>query len=385
MAAHAKLSASGSKRWLACPPSARLEENFADEKSGYAAEGSFAHSLGELELKKYLALLSDKQYQAQLKTLQANTFYTQNLADNTQTYVDLAIEKINVARALSKDPVVLLEQRLDFSTWVPEGFGTGDLVLIADGVCEVVDLKFGKGIAVSAEENTQMRLYGLGALHQFDCLYDISHVVMTIVQPRLDSVSSEELTANELLGWANDIVKPKAKLAWAGEGEFVAGDHCKFCRARYTCRARAEENLKLAAYDFQDPLLLSPMEIGEILAKVESLVSWATDVQKYALDQAENHGVTWPGWKLVAGRSNRKYTDEVAVATALTGAGYEDKLIFEKSLYGITKMTENIGKKPFNTLLTSYIVKPPGKPALVPESDKRPAINSVASAQADFS
>jgi hypothetical protein len=385
MAAHAKLSASGSKRWLSCPPSAKLEQSFPDSQSTYAAEGSFAHSLGELELRKYLGYLTDESHELLLKDLQANDFYSKEMADHVQTYVDICIEKINAARAVSKDAVILLEQRLDYSAWVPEGFGTGDVVIIADGKAEVVDLKYGKGVPVEAEGNTQMRLYGLGALHQFDFLYGIDEITMTIVQPRLDSISSETLTSNELLDWAEAVVRPKAKLAWAGEGEFSAGDHCKFCRANPTCRARAEENLKLAALDFQEPFLLEAHEIGEILGKLGRFIDWAKDVQDYALDQAVNHGVTWPGWKVVEGTSRRKYVDEDCVATVLLAAGYKDEVIYEKSLHGITKMTELLGKKPFNALLTSYIVKPPGKPTLAPESDKRPAINSVASAQADFS
>lgn len=384
MAEHAKLSASGSKRWMSCPPSAILEQQFEDEQSPYAAEGSFAHSLAELCLRLYLGDITDKQFENLLQKRRADPFFTKEMADYVQGYVDIAIEKINAARAISKDAVVLLEQKLDFSPWVPEGFGTGDLVLIADGKCEIVDLKYGKGVPVSAEENTQMRLYALGAINQFDCLYDIHEITTTIAQPRLDNVSSQTLTVAELLAWAEAEVKPKAQLAINGQGEFCPGDHCKFCKARFTCRARAEENLKLAAYDFRDPFLLAPAEIANILGKAEQLAAWVADVQKYALDQAENHGVTFPGWKLVEGRSNRKYDDEDAIAKVLIQAGYTEDQIFEKKLLGVTKMTEVIGKKAFSQLLDQYIVKPPGKPVLVPESDKRPAINSIASAQADF-
>ncbi|MBP2653318.1 MAG: hypothetical protein H6Q73_887 [Firmicutes bacterium] len=385
MAAHAKLSASGSKRWMSCPPSAQLEKEFPDEQSSYAAEGSFGHSLAELYLRKCFGMVSNKAFDAQIKLLKNNSFYTQELTDSIQIYVDLVIEKVNAAKAISKDAVILLEQRLDFSPWVPDGFGTGDTIIIADGLVEVIDLKLGKGVPVSAEGNTQMRLYGLGAINQFDCLYDVQAITMTIVQPRLDSVSSEELKAEELLTWGENEVKPKARLAFDGKGDFCAGDHCKFCKARFSCRARAEKNLELAAYDFQEPFLLNADEIAEILGKIDELTAWAGDLKAYALDQAENHGVNWPGWKLVEGRSNRKYTDEKKVADILVGAGYKDEVIYEKSLYGITKMTDKIGKKSFNALLAEYIIKPPGKPVLVPASDKRSAICSIASAQADFS
>jgi len=382
MAAHAKLSASGSKRWMSCPPSAQLEQDFPDEQSPYAAEGTQAHNLAEVLLRCWLGGNDGAD------VAEANDWLkecNQEMIDAVGIYVDVCIEKINEARAISKDAVILIEQRLDFSPWVAEGFGTGDLVIIADGLCEVIDLKYGKGVPVSAEGNTQMRLYGLGAINQFDCLYDIQTVRMTIVQPRLDSVSSEELKVEEILAWGENEVKPKAQLAFVGQGEFCAGDHCKFCKARYTCRSRAEKNLELAAYDFQEPFLLTTDEVAEILGKVDELIKWAGDLKTYALDQAEKHGVSWPGWKLVEGRSNRKYTDEDKVAAALLAVGYKDEDIYAKSLYGITALEKNIGKTDFAKVLGGYIIKPPGKPTLVPSSDKRPAINSVASAQADFS
>jgi len=249
---------------------------------------------------------------------------------------------------------------------------------------EIVDLKFGKGVPVSAEDNPQMRLYGLGALNQYDCLYDIRTVAMTIMQPRLDSVSTEELAADVLVAWGDEDVKPRAQLAYKGEGEPVAGDHCRFCKVKAVCRARAELNLEMAKYDFQDPPLLSHDEIADILFKAEELRAWASDVQAYALDQAENHGVKFPGWKLVEGRSNRKYLDEEKVAETLTAAGYEEDRLFIKSLLGITAMEKFIGKKKFAELLKELVVKPAGKPTLVPESDKRPEINSAAAAAEDF-
>ena len=385
MAAHAILSASGSHRWLNCPPSAQLEKQFPEESSEYAAEGSFAHSLAELKLRRELGQIVDKTYRRQLKEMEKNEFFSSGLVDYIENYLALVGEHISEARTRSKDAVILLEQRLDFSAWVPEGFGTGDLVIVADGILEVIDLKYGKGVPVSAEDNSQMRLYGLGAVSQFGCLYDIQKVRMTICQPRLDSVSTDEMSMEELLIWAGKYLLPRAKMAHAGEGEYSAGDHCQFCRARYTCRARAEANLELAKMDFQDPALLSDEEIAEVLGRADALQKWAADVLTYALDQAENHGKKWPGWKLVEGRSNRKYTDEDAVARVLTGAGYAEKLIYIRSLLGITAMEKAVGKKRFDELLKGMLIKPPGKPTLVPESDKRPEINSVDSAKTDFS
>lgn len=384
MAVHAYLSASGASRWLNCPPSVKLEQNFQEEKSEYADEGSFAHQLAELHLEFYLGLIEKAAYENGLAILKQEPYYSQEMEDHVKTYVDFAIEKINVARARTKDAVILLEQRIDFSPWVPEGFGTGDLIIIADKALEIVDLKYGKGVQVDAVNNPQMRLYGLGALNQFDVLYDIEQIAMTIMQPRLDNTPTEELTAEELVCWGEEYVKPRAQLAYKGEGEFAAGDHCRFCRAKALCRARAEANLELARYDFQDPPLLSHDEIAEILIKADELKTWASDVQAYALDQAEKHGVKFPGWKLVEGRSNRKYLDEAAAAETLIKAGYEEDKLFIKSLLGITAMEKFIGKKKFTDLLSELVIKPAGKPTLVPESDKRPEINSTASAVEDF-
>jgi len=384
MVKHAILSASGSEKWLNCPPSARLEEQITEEKSEYAAEGTFAHKLAELHLQNYLKLIKKAEYDKKLKQLKENEFYSQEMEDYIQIYTDIAIEKINEAKNRSKDAIVFLEQQLDFSPWVPEGFGTGDVVIISDGIVEVVDFKYGKGVPVSAEENTQMRLYGLGAVNLFNILYDIKTIRMTIVQPRLDSVSTESLSVKELLIWGDTTVKPKAKLAFKGEGEFQAGDHCRFCRAKATCRARAEANLELARYDFQDPALLSNDEIAEILFKADELKAWAADIQTYALEQAYKHGIKFNGWKLVEGRSNRKYTDEEEVAKILIEKGYNEDDIYKKSILNITAMEKLLGKKKFGELLDDLVIKPPGKPTLVPETDKRPELSSAAAAIKDF-
>lgn len=378
MAKHALLSASGAQRWLSCPPSARLEEAVEEQSSEYAREGSFAHELAELYLAQELGLIKKSEFNKRLKELRQNPFYSEELDAYVKIYLDFAIEKINEARARTRDAVVLLEMKLDYSTWVPEGFGTGDLVLVTDDVLEVIDFKYGRGIQIGAEDNPQMRLYALGALSQFGCLYEVNTVRMTIVQPRLDSISTDEMAVEELVDWGEKMVKPIADLAFKGEGEFKAGGHCRFCRVRATCRARAEMNMKLACYDFKEPPLLTDEEIVEVLDAADEYMKWISDLQGYALDQAVNNGKKWPGYKLVEGRSYRRYKDQGKVAEALIAAGYKEDEIYEKVLLGITKMERAVGRKEFNELLVGLIEKPPGKAKLAPESDKRPAVKSTA-------
>ena len=378
MTDHALLSASGAQRWLSCPPSARLEEAVEEQSSEYAKEGSFAHELAELYLAQDLGLTEKSEFNKRLKELRQNPFYSEELDTYVKVYMDFAIEKINETRARTKDAVVLLEMKLDYSTWVPEGFGTGDLVLVTDDVLEVIDFKYGRGIQVGAEDNPQMRLYALGALSQFGCLYEVNTVRMTIVQPRLDSISTDEMAVEELVDWGEKMVKPIADLAFKGEGEFKAGGHCRFCRVRATCRARAEMNMKLACYDFKEPPLLTDEEIVEVLDAADEYMKWISDLQGYALDQAVNNGKKWPGYKLVEGRSYRRYKDQGKVAEALIAAGYKEDEIYEKVLLGITKMERAVGRKEFNELLAGLIEKPPGKAKLAPESDKRPAVKSTA-------
>ena len=383
--AHALLSASGAKRWMSCPPSARLEDNFAESKSEYADEGSFAHTYAELLLTSTLKLITKKEFKKQATLLMTDSFYSSALEEYVQVYVTIVIERLSEAKKRSKDAVMFIEQKLDFSRWVTEGFGTGDAVIIADGILEIIDLKYGKGVPVSAESNPQLKLYGLGALDAFEMLYDVNTVRMTIVQPRLDSISSESILVDDLYAWAESEVVPKAALAFAGEGDFCAGDHCRFCRAKAQCRKRAEANLELAKHDFAEPALLSDDEIADVLTKAEQLQSWAGDIQAYALDQAWNNGKKWPGWKLVEGRSNRAYTNREEVASVLLLEGYEEDKIYEpRAIKGVTAMEKEIGKKVFAEVLKDYIVKPAGRPTLVPESDKRSEINSLQSAIDDF-
>lgn len=387
--AHAKLSASGSKKWLTCTPSAHLEEQFPDTSSEYADEGTFAHEVFELELRQHLGLINGKDYKTARAAIKANPKWSQDLEDHVFSAYEVAVERIALARERCKDPVILVEQRLNFSQWVPEGFGTGDLVIIADDLVEIMDYKHGKGVFVEAQDNSQMRLYGLGAYTELEHLYDIRRVRATVLQPRMSNFGSEELTIEELLHWAESYVQPRAALAWKGDGVFVPGDHCSegFCRARFQCAARAEHSLELARSDFAltEPHLLTEAQICEVLAKGDAVAKWIGDVQSHALEQAEKHGKTWTGFKLVEGRSNRKYSNPDDVAKRLVDNGVPEAAIFERSLLGISAMEKALGKKKFAELLNDLVVKPSGKPTLVPVEDKRPALSSVASAAADFS
>lgn len=288
-------------------------------------------------------------------------------------YAEYVSEQVEKAKTVCKDPVILIEQRLDFSKYVPDGFGTGDCVIVADGTMSVIDFKFGKGIEILAENNPQMMLYALGALELFDGIYDIDTVSMAIFQPRRDNVSEYTISKADLLHWANEVLVPTAHLAANGEGEFKAGKHCRFCKVRATCRKLAEYNLSLARYDFEPPATLDNIEIAAVLAKADELVSWVTDVKEYALRQALS-GVTYDGFKVVEGRSNRKYTDENAVVEAVKSAGFDP---YEHNVLGITAMTALLGRKKFNELLGKLIEKPQGKPTLVPISDKRPMMNTA--------
>ena len=378
---HALLSASSSHRWLSCPPSVRLEEGFEKTTSVFAEEGTLAHELGEVKLRKALGKIAQSIFVDKLSDIVNDKLYTNDMTDYVGTYVDTCMEKYAEAKANTPDAIPIVEQRLDFSRWVPNGFGTGDFVVIADGTMEICDLKYGKGIAVSAVDNPQMRLYALGAIAEFEFLYDIQNVKMTIIQPRLDSISTDEMTVEELLKWADEVVKPTSELAIKGEGEFCAGEHCKFCRAKAVCKARADKNMELAKYEFSDPNILNNLEIADILGKVDELTNWATDIKDYALNKALD-GEVFEGYKVVEGRSNRKYIDTEIIADILRTNNFNDPVIFKPSeLITLTNMEKLVGKKKLTTLIGDYIEKPPGKPTLAPLSDKREPYNT---AKVDF-
>ena len=381
---HALLGPSGAKRWMSCPPSARLEEQFSDSDSEYAAEGTLAHNLAETILHYNNSEISKKAFSTRFNKIKADPMYNQEMQDYIEDYTQRIWEIANEVKSFCPDARVLFEQRLDFSEYVPEGFGRGDVVIVADDLVNVIDLKYGKGVGVSAKENPQLRLYGLGAYLEHSMLYDIRRIQMTIIQPRLENISVEELTAEELLDWAEREVRPKAAQAYAGGGEFKVGDHCRFCKARVTCRARAEYNLELTKLDFVDRALLTDEEIGEVLRRADELDHWVKDVTGFALAEALK-GTKYEGWKLVEGTSRRRYTDQDAIAMRLTTEGWEEDEIYKpQELIGITEMTKLIGKKKFEELLSGLVIKPEGKPTLAPESDKRPELNRVAEAKQDF-
>ena len=374
--AHARLNASSSHRWMMCPPSVKLSEQFEDKPSSYAEEGTFLHELCELKLHRYLGDMDPALIELQYAEHRDNDFYSDEAETVTDEYVDFCIETIEAVRLSCPDPLIMVEHRLDYSDYVPDGFGTGDLIIVADGVLEVIDFKGGRGVRVEANRNSQLMLYGLGALLEFDPLYDIHQVRMTIVQPRLSNLSSFEMEADDLIRWAETEVRPKAMLAYEGKGEFCAGEWCRFCKARYTCRKRSEYHMSLAARDFKEPDLLSDEEIADILPVAESLNSWVQDLLAYATQEAVI-GKIWPGYKLVAGRSIRKYTSEAEVIKAATEAGYTD--IYKTSLLGVGDLEKRMGKKAFNEVLGKYIVKPVGAPTLVPETDPRKPYANAAS------
>ena len=366
MANHAYLAASASARWLQCPPSAKLCAQEEDKGSPYAQQGTDAHALCQYMLESALG-------RECLDPTEDLIWYDGEMREAAEGYRDFVLEQILEAKKLCKDPLICVEQVLDFSKWVEHGFGTGDCVIIADDLLHIIDFKYGVGVLVSAEDNPQLKLYALGALDTFGDLYDIRRIKLSIYQPRRANVDSWELSREDLLTWADNTLAPAAKLAYAGEGDFHAGDHCIFCKAKATCRARAEYNLEVAQQDLAEPPTLSEEEIARILTRIDSLISWAEDIKTYALRQALS-GTVFPGFKLVEGKSNRRFTDEALAAKIAADAGYEP---YEQKLLGVTAMQKQMGKKRFEELLGSYVTKPRGKPVLAPESDKRNPFNSA--------
>lgn len=368
--AHAILSASGSGKWLVCTPSARAEEHLPDEGSVFSAEGTLAHEIFDTMIRLYLGLPVEKQL-ADFEAPEGMLYYV------SEAY-ERAVQMIEQARQRCPDPVILPEQKLDFSRWVPEGFGRGDLVIITDDLVEVADFKYGKGVLVEAKGNSQMRLYALGAYNELSHLYDIQRVRAHVLQPRMSNWSSEELTIEQLLSWADNTVVPKAAMAWAGDGERVAGDHCSdyFCRARHTCAARNEAAQELVeiAFSILPAQELTMEQMSKVLLRADEVIKWLNDAKDWALKQAEK-GNKVPGFKLVEGRSNRRYCSEEQIAQVLQDNGFSQEQIYQRSLLGITAMEQLLGKKKFAEILGTLIEKPQGKPTLVPESDKRPAID----------
>lgn len=385
MAAHALLSPSGASRWLSCTPSARLEASVPDRAGQAAQEGTLAHELAELTINYKLGRIKKPAYLKALKVIQANSLYATDMLQYIEEYACYVIEQFHLAKQHTKDAEIFLETRLDMTHYVPEGFGTGDVCLVADNYLDFIDLKYGKGVPVSAVENKQMMLYALGLIKEYGYIYGAEIVRMTIYQPRLDIISVWEIEVGELLTWAEDYLKPRALLAYKGEGDFVAGDHCGFCRVKATCRANAEYNLAAAKNEFKVPDLLTPEEVAEVIIRSASLKKWLTSVEDYALMRTIHDGAVWPGFKLVEGRSNRKYIDENSVISLLENKGFAQDIIYKKrAIQGITELQKSIGKLKFSELIEPLLVKPPGAPALVSEDDPRPIYADPKSAESDF-
>lgn len=372
MGAHARNSPSALHRTLNCTPSLVLGEQFQDEESQYAAEGSAGHALAEHLIKKHLKQRTKRP---------VSDYYSDDLVEAVEDYVTFVIEQIEDAKRECPSPLFSVEQRVDISEYSPGCFGTADMVIVTDKVAHVIDLKLGRGVEVSAEENPQLMAYGLGVLDMVEMLYDIETVRLTIFQPRINNFSTWDITPEALKTWGEEILKPRSAMALAGAGEFQPGSWCRFCKARNQCRARAEEFLRLAQMEFRQPALLSDDEIAEVLQKADELAKWASDVYAFAQDQAIIHGKQWKGYKLVEGRSNRKYFSEAEVAEAAEAAGYKD--IYKRTLIGVTEMERLMGKKEFARILGKLVYKPRGKITLVPLADKREAIN-ISTAAADF-
>lgn len=383
---HAILGASSAHRWLACTPSAQWERGFGEDKPSEAAEeGTLAHAIAEHHLGE---LLKGRKPETP-SYLKSNRLYRPVMEEHVAVYTDYIMEKYTEACVKTPDTILCQEQRVDYSQYAPGGFGTADCLMISDGTLHVFDFKYGKGVPVFAEGNPQIRLYALGALGEFSLLYDISTVVVHIIQPRLDSITSESLPVEDLKTWGEEYVKPRAALAAKGEGEFVAGEHCTFCKCRYKCRTLAEYNLSIGLKQYREPdheevypNEMTPDDIADVLDRVDSLTRWAKGVKDYALDQAVNHGVSYPRYKVVEGRANRQIRDEASVIDKLDGIGFTaDRVTRLKPLGDLEDL---IGKKKLAETLGDLIIKPQGKPVLAKETDRRPAIQSNQDAHAVF-
>ena len=371
---HATLSASASHRWLNCTPSAQLEAKVPDKTSSFAEEGTRAHALAEKRLNKFL---EGKPLKRKPKDIDGEMW------EATGQYVDICIEKINEARSVSPDAEVHVEERLDFSPWVPEGFGTGDMVIMSDSYIEVIDLKYGKGVKVSAENNSQRMLYALGLHNSYGILYGAEKVRMTIVQPRIGNISTAEMSTEDLLAWGASI-QPIAQKAFEGAGERCAGEHCLFCKVKATCRKLADYELEKVQEDLE-PDDLTDVDISDIIMRADSIKKWLTALEEYALSKALNDGIVWPGLKVVEGRRVRKISDEAAAQTVLINAGYEaEDFLKPPALKTITELEKLMGKKVFAETLKDYIIKPQGKPTLVINSDKRPPMELETATDKDF-
>lgn len=380
--AHAVLSASGASRWLACTPSARLEEQFPDSTSEYAKEGTLAHEVCELKVRKNLIeQMPTRIYNTKLKKLKENELWQDEMDKFTDAYLEYIQELVH---SYSCSPAVMVEKKVDFSQYVPEGFGTADCIVIAEGTMHIIDFKYGKGVAVSAENNPQMKLYALGAYLEYSMLYPIEKIKMAIVQPRLENEASEsEIFVAELMDWAENVVKPLAEKAYKGEGTYIAGNHCRFCRAKATCRERARMNLEASKFEMKAGALLSDTEVGEALKMAQDLAKWVEDLKEYALTESLK-GKIIPGWKAVEGRSVRAFKDTDLAIKTIVDSGIDEILLYDRKIKTLAQIEKLLGAKQFKELVGELVEKAPGKPTLVLETDKREKIVNRITAEEDF-
>lgn len=378
--AHAVLSASASSRWLNCTPSVRLEEQFPDSTSSFAEEGTLAHEIAELKLRKhFMEPMSQRTFTTRLNKMKKHELYQDEMLKHTDTYLEYLQ---GIAIGMSSTPYVAVEKRINYTAYAPEGFGTVDCLIIGGDTLYVTDFKYGKGVAVSAEDNSQMKLYALGAYLEYSFLYPIKTIRLAIIQPRLNSVSEFDLAATDLLAWGESI-KPIAQKAFNGEGEFVPGEHCKFCRAKAQCRARAEQYSALEDFKQAKPPLISNEEVGEILKKAEGIEAWVKALKDYSLAEClKGNEVT--GWKAVEGRGSRAYTDIDKAFEHLKSQGIADAVLYERVPLTVAKLEKELGKKEFESLLDGWVMKTTGKPTLAPLTDKRKAVTNAPEASADF-
>lgn len=381
---HAILAPSSASRWLTCTPSARLELQFPDRAGQAAEEGTLAHKLGEILIQRDLGLIDKVAYAYYVTPVINDPLYTPEMMGYMEDYAAFVIERFNAAKALTPDAILEQEVKLDMTRYIPEGSGTGDNVIIGEPMLEIIDLKYGKGVRVEAEDNAQMKLYALGALDKYDWLYNIQTVRMTIYQPRIDNVSTWEISVTDLRQWADTVLKHRAALAFEGKGVFITGEHCQFCKAKAVCKANADYQMEIVKDDFADPVLISDEQIVDIINRHKGFLSWIKSVNEHALRLAITEGKKWPGLKLVEGRSNRIYSDEGLVVQMIVDAGFKEEQLYTKKILGVTAMQGFLTKKVFDILVTPLIVKPPGKPALAAENDKRPELNSLDAAKLDF-
>ena len=376
--AHALLSASGAHRWLHCTPSAKLEEAEGErQSSAYAQEGTLAHELSELYIKHdILNEVDDAKFEECFSAIASNELFSDEMLDAIPMYVDYCNDEYAEAKTKDSNAIMKIEQKLDLSEYVPESFGTADCVIVCDNTIEIIDLKYGRGVPVYAEYNIQLMLYGLGVLRNYDTLYDVNNLKLTIVQPRLNNISTWEISVDDLVKYANETIKPAADLAFKGLGDPKAGPWCKFCAVKNKCRELYNENLKIAKYEFAEPEFLTDDEIADVLKRERLFIEWINSIKKYAEEKAINDRKVWPGFKLVEGTTKRKWSNEDDVANKIFTKFPEisEDQIYDMKLKGITHIEKLIGKKKVAEVLNDVIIKPQGKPTLVPEDDKRPAL-----------